>query len=99
MNCEDPKCALHGGVKTRGTHLSGVVVSAQAKKTAIIQIDYTRYMHKYERYLRKRSRIAAHNPDCISAKVGDIVDLAETRKLSKTKAYAIVNVSKPKASP
>ncbi|VVB76801.1 30S ribosomal protein S17 [uncultured archaeon] len=96
MECKDPKCPIHGSLKTRGAHLSGLVVSDKAKKTAIIQVDYTIYNPKYERYLRKRSRIAAYNPDCIDAKTGDMVDIAETRRLSKTKSFAVTKVVKPK---
>ncbi len=92
--CNDPKCPVHGSLKTRGTQLQGKVVSAKAKKTAIVEIDYTRYINKYERYLRKRSRIPSYNPDCISAKEGDTVNIAETRRLSKTKTFAVTGVVK-----
>lgn len=97
MDCNDPRCPIHGQVKTRGAYLSGLVVSSKAKKTAIVKIDYTLYTYKYERYLRKHSRVAAHNPECINAKTGDIVSIAETRRLSKTKSFAITGIIKPKA--
>ena len=94
MECNDPKCPIHGSLKTRGAQLQGKVVSAKAKKTAIIEIDYTRYINKYERYLRKRSRIPSYNPDCIAAKEGNIVNIAETRRLSKTKTFAVIGIVK-----
>ena len=96
MECKDPRCPIHGQLKTRGTHLSGLVVSSKAKRTAIVRIDYTLYLHKYERYLRKHSRVAAHNPECINAKTGDMVDIAETRRISKTKSFAITGILKPR---
>ena len=92
--CADVKCPIHGSLKIRGTQLQGKVVSAKAKKTAIVEIDYTRYINKYERYLRKRSRIPSYNSDCIAAKDGDIVNIGETRRLSKTKTYAITEIIK-----
>jgi small subunit ribosomal protein S17 len=95
--CSDPRCPIHGQLKTRGKQLSGLVVSSKAKKTAIVRVDYTIYLYKYERYLRKHSRIAAHNPECINAKAGDIVNIAESRRLSKTKSFAITGIVKPKA--
>ncbi|MCL5238894.1 MAG: 30S ribosomal protein S17 [Candidatus Marsarchaeota archaeon] len=95
--CDDPRCPIHGQLKTRGTRLAGLVVSSKAKRTAIVEIDYTIYLYKYERYLRKHSRIAAHNSDCIGAKAGDTVNLAETRRISKTKSFAITGILKPKA--
>lgn len=93
-DCKDPKCPIHGALKVRGTGLQGRVVSAKAKKTAIVEIDYTRYINKYERYLRKRSRVPSYNPDCIAAKEGNIVTIAETRRLSKTKAFAVTGIVK-----
>ncbi len=94
VDCHDPKCPIHGSVKTRGALLTGKVVSAKAAKTAIVEIGYTVYLHKYERYLRKRSRIPAYNPTCLAAKAGDTVQIAETRPLSKTKSFAVVDVIK-----
>ena len=96
MECKDPRCPVHGKLKTRGARLAGLVVSSKAKKTAIVKIDYTMYLYKYERYLRLHSRVAAHNPECINAKVGDMVNIAETRRLSKTKSFAITGILKQK---
>ncbi len=92
VECKDPKCPIHGSLKVRGRQLQGKVVSAKAKKTAIVEIDYTRYINKYERYLRKRSRVPSYNPDCISAKEGNVVNIAETRRLSRTKSFAVIGI-------
>ncbi len=94
MECNDPHCAIHGSIKTRGAELVGRIVSDRAKKTVIVEREYTKYIYKYERSLRKRSRIPAHNPECIGAKIGDIVKIAETRKISKTKAFVVTGIVK-----
>ncbi len=94
--CKDPRCAIHGSIKTRGMRLSGTVVSAKAKHTAIIRIDYTKYIYKYNRYLRKHSRIPAHNPECLNAKEGSVVNIAETRRISKTKSFVITDITRTK---
>ena len=94
VQCVDKKCPVHEPLSLRGARLSGRVVSAKAKKTAIVEIDYTRYIYKYERYLRKRSRIPAYNPECINAREGDVVSIGETRRLSKTKSFAVTGVVK-----
>ncbi|MBN1455027.1 MAG: 30S ribosomal protein S17, partial [Methanomicrobia archaeon] len=39
---------------------------------------------------KRQSKIHAHNPPCINAKVGDIVKIAECRPLSKTKSFVVV---------
>lgn len=92
--CDDKKCFKHGGVKLRGETLSGKVVSAKSRHTVIVERPTTQYFSKYRKYARGTSRIAAHNPQCINAKVGDLVELGETRKLSKTKAWTVTGVSK-----
>ena len=88
--CNDIKCAKHGNVKVRGNVFTGIVVSDKAMKTVTIERTLTHYVAKYERYKKFRSRIKAHNPECIAAKVGDMVKAGETRKLSKTKNFVIL---------
>ncbi|MFH1306463.1 MAG: 30S ribosomal protein S17 [Candidatus Micrarchaeota archaeon] len=77
---------------TRGLTLQGVVVSDRSKRTVIVQRDMVTYVPKYKRYARKISKIAAHNPDEISAQVGDVVEIAECRKISKTKAWIVTEI-------
>lgn len=88
--CGDPKCCWHGKLSVRGNIVEGLVVSSRAQKTAIIEKRYLHYLPKYERFERKHSRIAAYNPECIGAKEGDRVKIAECRPLSKTKAFVVV---------
>lgn len=92
--CEDVKCPFHGTLSIRGKILEGLVVSTKAQKTAIVERNYLHYIPKYERYERRHSRIAVYNPECISAKEGDKVRIAECRPLSKTKSFVIVEVIK-----
>jgi len=79
-------------IKTRGAVLEGKVVRDRGKKTVIVQRDLVSFVPKYERYIRKRSKIAAHNPESIDAKVGDWVQIEECRKISKTKAWIVTKV-------
>jgi len=88
--CEDKKCPWHGKLSVRGKILEGVVVSARAQKTAIVEKTYFHYITKYERYERRHSRIAAYNPECIAAKEGDTVKIAETRPISKMKFFVVI---------
>ena len=88
--CTDPHCAAHNHVMVRGRLFTGVVVEAKAQKTATVEWTRRRYIPKFERYEVRRSRIHAHNPACIDAKPGDRVELGETRKLSKTKSFAVI---------
>lgn len=90
MECKDNKCAVHGGIRTRGRKFTGIVISASAQKTATIEWKRKHYIPKYERYETRITRVKAHNPDCIDAEKGDIVEIAECRKLSKTKSFVIL---------
>lgn len=90
--CEDEKCPWHGKLPVRGKILKGMVVSAKAQKTAVVERNYLHYVPKYERYERRHSRISAYNPECISAKEGDEVKIVECRPLSKTKSFVVVEV-------
>ncbi|MEM2282108.1 MAG: 30S ribosomal protein S17 [Candidatus Hadarchaeales archaeon] len=88
--CNDPRCPFHGGLKVRGAILEGKVVSDRMAKTVTVAIERMHLVRKYERYERRTSKIHAHNPPCIGAKVGDKVKIAECRRLSKTKSFVVV---------
>jgi len=94
MQCNDPKCAVHGSLKVRGHTIEGIVKSAKARKSVTVERELMQFVHKYERYKKARSRVHAYNPDCIAAKEGDIVRIGETRRISKTKAFAVLEVLK-----
>jgi len=91
--CDDKKCFKHGDLKVRGEYLVGKVVSAKGRHTVIVSRDITKFFSKFNKWARGVSRIAAHNPPCINAKVGDYVELGETRKISKTKAWTVVGLT------
>ncbi len=88
--CTDSNCPFHGHLRLHGRRLSGVVSSARMRRTANITIERMTYMKKYERFQRRKSSLKVHNPECISAKEGDKVDVIECRPLSKTKHFVIV---------
>ncbi len=92
--CDDVKCPFHGKLPVRGRVFRGKVVSDKAEKTVIVQWDYLIKKPKYERFERRRSKVAAYNPPCISASIGDTVMIAECRPLSKTKKFVVVSILK-----
>ncbi len=93
-SCSDPRCAWHGSVPVRGRIFEGEVKSARARNTAIVEWGYHRFVNKYERFEKRKSRVTAHNPPCMKAKEGDVVVVAECRPLSKTKHFIVVDVKK-----
>lgn len=92
VECKDEKCPVHGTISTRGFRIVGNVVSARGKRTAIVEREALVRIAKYARYARGKSRIAAHNPDCMAAAVGDVVQIEECRKISKTKAWVVSKI-------
>jgi small subunit ribosomal protein S17 len=88
--CADPKCPFHGDIKVRGTVLDGEIVSAKMQGTVVVRKERFRYIQKYERFEHRSSRILAHLPSCMHVKVGDMVTIAECRKVSKHVAFVVV---------
>jgi len=88
--CDDIKCPFHGNTKVRGRMLTGKVISSKMAKFAIVEMVKRRYVKKYERYEKRRTKIHVHNPLCINAKPGDEVKVMECRKISKTKNFVII---------
>jgi len=88
--CQDVKCPWHGSLSLRGRVFTGEVVSSKAGKTAIVRWDYTQFISKYDRFERRHTKVAAYNPECINAKNGDIVKIAECRPLSKKKTFVVI---------
>ena len=77
-------------IKIRGSIIEGIVVSTKPKNTAIVQREYFQFIPKYERYERRKTKINAHLPKEIEVKVGDKVRIGETRKISKTKSFIVI---------
>ena len=92
--CEDKNCHVHGNIAVRGARLTGKVVSDKGKRTVVVERAVAKKVSKYKRWARGRSRIPAHNPDCIGAKKGDTVRIGETRKISRTKAWTVLEILK-----
>lgn len=88
--CKDENCPYHGFLKVRGRIFKGNVVSDKMGSTVIVEWSYLKKLPKYKRYMRKKSKVAAHNPPCIKARKGDMVRIAECRPLSKTKYFVVI---------
>lgn len=88
--CSDRKCPFHGELKVRGKAFYGEVISAKFAASPTVEWKRLKFVPKYERYERARTRIKVHNPKCIEAVVGDKVMIMECKPLSKTKHFVIV---------
>jgi small subunit ribosomal protein S17 len=69
----------------------GVVVSDRMDKTRVVVVEKTTLHPKYKKYMKLRSKLTAHD-ETNESKKGDWVRLMETRPLSKTKRWRIVEI-------
>ena len=70
---------------------TGVVVSDKMDKTVLVRIDRQVRHNLYGKTVRRSSKLAAHDEQN-DAHVGDTVRVMETRPLSKTKRWRVVEV-------
>ena len=70
---------------------TGVVVSDKMDKTVLVRIDRSFRHPLYGKTVKRSSKLAAHD-EANDAKVGDTVRVMETRPLSKTKRWRVVEV-------
>ena len=79
-------------ISVRGKTFVGKVVSAKMHKTVVVEWERRTLIPKFERYEKRRSKVSAHNPESINAKEGDMVRIQETRPLSKTKNFTVIEI-------
>ena len=88
--CDDRHCPFHVRLPLRGQVLEATVVSTSMQRTAVVERTLLHFVSKFERYEKRRRRYLAHAPPCLNVPVGHLVRIAETRPLSKTVSFCIV---------
>ena len=69
----------------------GTVVSAGAEKTITVEIAVVRRHPTYEKVVRRTSKLHAHD-EANQAQQGDVVRVVESRPLSRTKRWRLLEV-------
>jgi small subunit ribosomal protein S17 len=69
----------------------GIVVSSAMNKTIVIRIDSVRAHDRYGKVVRRSSRLHVHDEQNVAG-VGDTVRVVETRPLSATKRWRLLEV-------
>ena len=69
--------------------LTGTVVSNKTKNTAVVAVNRVVAHPLYGKKLRRTTRFSVDTGN-ILVKVGDAVKIEETRKLSKTKHFKVI---------
>lgn len=70
---------------------TGMVVSDKMDKTVVVRLERTKLQARYKKYIRVWKRVKAHDKDN-SCRVGDQVQLIESRPLSKSKRWRVHKV-------
>jgi len=69
----------------------GTVISDKMDKTVVVKVETLKKHPKYHKFVKRSKKYIAHdeNNEC---RIGDVVELMETRPLSKTKRWRVVRV-------
>lgn len=69
--------------------LRGTVVSDAMDKTVVVKIERFVKHGKYQKFFTKSKKIHAHDEQN-QYKVGDVVEIVETKPVSKNKSFTVV---------
>ncbi len=76
--------------------LTGTVVSASADKTCSVAVITYRKHRLYGKRVKQSKKFAAHD-EANKAQVGDVVKIMETRPLSKSKRFRLLEIVETKS--
>ena len=73
----------------------GIVTSDKMDKTIVVQVEQLVKHTLYKKYINRRSKFKAHD-EKNECKIGDRVEIMETRPLSKEKCWRLVKILESK---
>ena len=78
-------------VRNRRKVREGVVVSTKMDKTAVVAVIEKVRHPKYAKFVQRTKKLYAHD-EANDANVGDKVRIMETKPLSKTKRWRVIDI-------
>lgn len=69
----------------------GKVVSDKMQKTIVVVVERTVKHPKYGKIMKRRTKLHAHDENQV-CKIGNTVKIRESRPISKTKSWVLVEV-------
>ena len=78
-------------VRGRRQERRGIVVSSAMEKTIVVKVETVKAHSRYKKVIRRSRKFHAHDEQNV-ANVGDVVLIVETRPLSATKNWRLVEV-------
>ena len=79
--------------RTKRKTFSGIVVSDRMSKTRTVEVTRLVRHAFYEKIIKKSSRFSVHD-EANESRQGDLVEIASSRPLSRTKRWRLVRVIK-----
>jgi small subunit ribosomal protein S17 len=80
----------------RAKRFVGVVLSDKMDKTVVVGVTRIFQHPKYKKYVKKMKKYKAHDEEN-RCRVGDVVEIVETRPISKEKRFVVVRKIKEAA--
>lgn len=81
-------------VATRGRTFQGTVTKVFGRR-AVVEFERTVKVPKYERFMRKKTKLHSRIPHGMNVSVGDYVKVQECRPLSKMIHSVVIEVVRP----
>jgi len=81
---------MEGQRKPRRT-VRGVVISRSGDKSIRIEMKYRIKHPVYGKFVRRSTKLGVHDEKNIAG-IGDVVEVAECRPISKTKSWRLVQI-------
>lgn len=72
---------------------TGIVVSDKMKKTVTVRVERLVLEPRFKKYIHKRKKFLAHD-EKEECGLGDVVEIQETRPLSRRKSWRVVKILK-----
>lgn len=76
-----------------GRTVVGKVISDKMNKTIVVQVERKVKHPLYGKYMRRFSKMYAHDEDN-TCRVGDVVTIQQSRPISKTKRWKVLEIVK-----
>ncbi|WP_423063448.1 30S ribosomal protein S17 [Candidiatus Paracoxiella cheracis] len=77
--------------ETEARTLTGTVVSDKMTNTIVVLVERRVKHPKYGKFIRRSTKIHAHDKEN-QCRIGDLVTIKETRPISKTKSWTLVEI-------
>ncbi len=77
--------------RTSGRSVTGKVISNKMDKTIVVEVERKVKHPLYGKYMKRYSKMYAHDNEN-ACQLGDIVEIKQSRPLSKTKHWILVRV-------